>query len=90
MFCTSHSGASAGSFEDKIMLHCSAEMKRQQGITTEIGYYVFDILGYSGDAFNDDGLVVGKVQFQCNLNLSLNPASGDSTGSKRIEKGKVV
>ena len=70
MFCTSHSGASAGSFEDKIMLHCSAETKRQQGITTEIGYYVFDILGYSGDAFNDDGLVVGKVQFQCNLNLS--------------------
>ena len=37
----SHSGASSGSFnvfKDKIMLHCSAEMKCQQGFTTEIGY----------------------------------------------------
>ena len=37
-----------------------------------------------------DGVVAGKVEFQCNLNLSLNPACGDSTGSSRIEKGKVV
>ena len=34
--------------------------------------------------------MAGKVEFQCNLNLSLNPACGDSTGSNRIEKGKVV
>ena len=37
-----------------------------------------------------DGVVAGKVEFQCNLNLSLNPACGDSAGSKRIEKDKVV
>ena len=34
--------------------------------------------------------MVEKVEFQCNLNLSLNPACGDSTGSNRIEKDKVV
>ena len=38
----------------------------------------------------NDGVVVGKVEFQCNLNLSLNPACGDSTGSNPIGKGKVV
>ena len=38
----------------------------------------------------NDGVVVDKVEFQCSLNLSLNPACGDSTGSKRIEKDKVV
>ena len=37
-----------------------------------------------------DGVVVDKVDFQCSLNLSLNPACGDSTESKRIEKYKVV
>ena len=30
------------------------------------------------------------MEFQCNSNLSLSPACGDSTGSNRIEKGKVV
>ena len=30
------------------------------------------------------------MEIQCNLNLSLNPACGDSTGSNRIEKGKAV
>ena len=39
---------------------------------------------------HNDGVVAGKVEFQCNLNLSLNPACGDSTGSNQIEKGKVV
>ena len=39
---------------------------------------------------HNDGVVVDKVEFQCSLNLSLNPACGDSTGSNRIEKGKVV
>ena len=39
---------------------------------------------------HNDGVVVGTVEFQCSLNLSLNPACGDSTGSNRIEKGKVV
>ena len=39
---------------------------------------------------HNDGVVVGKVEFQCNLNLSLNPACGDSTGCNLIEKGKVV
>ena len=34
--------------------------------------------------------MVDKVEFQFGLNLSLNPACGDSTGSKRIEKYKVV
>ena len=34
--------------------------------------------------------MVDKEEFQCSLNLSLNPACGDSTGSKRIEKDKVV
>ena len=34
--------------------------------------------------------MVEKVEFQCNLNLSLNPACGDATGSNRIEKDKVV
>ena len=37
-----------------------------------------------------NGVVDGKVEFYCNLNLSLNFACSDSTGSKRIEKGKVV
>ena len=35
---------------------------------------------------HNDGVVAGKEEFQCNLNLSLNPACGDSTGSNRIEK----
>ena len=39
---------------------------------------------------HNDGVVVDKVEFQFRLNLSLNPACGDSTGSKRIEKYKVV
>ena len=39
---------------------------------------------------HNDGVVAGKVEFQCNLNLSLNPACGDSTGSNRIENGKVM
>ena len=39
---------------------------------------------------HNDGVVVSKVEFQCNLNLSLNPACGDSTGSNQIEKDKVV
>ena len=43
---------------------------------------------------HNDGVVIGKVEFQCNLNLSLNPslnpACGDSTGSNWIEKEKVV
>ena len=39
---------------------------------------------------HNDGVVAGKVEFQCNLNLSLNPACSDSTGSNRIENGKVV
>ena len=30
------------------------------------------------------------VEFQCSLNLSLNPACGNSTGNNRIEKDKVV
>ena len=39
---------------------------------------------------HNDSVVVGKVESQCNLNLGLNPACGDSTGSNRIEKDKVV
>ena len=39
---------------------------------------------------HNDGVAVGKVELQCNLNLSLNPACGDSTKSNRIEKGKFV
>ena len=39
---------------------------------------------------HNDGAVAGKEVFQCNLNLSLNPAGGDSTESNRIEKDKVV
>ena len=39
---------------------------------------------------HNDGVVVDKVEFQCSLNLSLNLACGDSTGSKRIEKDKAV
>ena len=39
---------------------------------------------------HNDGVVFGKAEFQCNLNLSLNPACGDSTGCNLIEKGKVV
>ena len=39
---------------------------------------------------HNDDVVVDRVEFQCSLNLSLNPACGDSTGSKRIEKDKVV
>ena len=38
----------------------------------------------------NDGVMVGKVEFQCSLNLSLNPACGDSTGSNQIEKSEVV
>ena len=34
--------------------------------------------------------MVGKVEFQCTLNSSSNPACGDSTGSNCIEKDKVV
>ena len=34
--------------------------------------------------------MVDKEEFQCSLNLDLNPACGDSTGSERIEKDKVV
>ena len=34
--------------------------------------------------------MVDKVELQCSLNLILNPACNDSTGSKRIEKDKVV
>ena len=37
-----------------------------------------------------DGVVVGKAEFQYSLNLSLNPTWGDSTGSNRKEKDKVV
>ena len=39
---------------------------------------------------HNDNVVVNRVGFQRSLNLSLNPACGDSTGSKRIEKDKVV
>ena len=39
---------------------------------------------------HNDGVVVDKVEFQCSLNLRLNHVCGDSTGSKRIEKDKVV
>ena len=39
---------------------------------------------------HNDGVVVDKVVFQCSLNLRLNHVCGDSTGSKRIEKDKVV
>ena len=39
---------------------------------------------------HNDSVVVGKVEFQCKLILSLNPACGDSTGSKRVEKDKVM
>ena len=39
---------------------------------------------------HNDGVMVDKVEFPCSLNLSLNPACGDSAGSKRIEKDKVV
>ena len=39
---------------------------------------------------HSDCIVVGKADFQCNLNLSLYPACGDSSGSNRIEKGKLV
>ena len=38
---------------------------------------------------HNDGVVGGKLEFQCKLNLSLNPTCGDSTGSNRIEKGKI-
>ena len=38
----------------------------------------------------NDGVVVGKIEFQCSLNFILNPASVDSTGSNQIEKDKVV
>ena len=37
---------------------------------------------------HNDGVVVDKVEFQCNLNLSLNPACGDSNGSNQIEKAR--
>ena len=39
---------------------------------------------------HNDGAVAGKEEFPCNLNLSLNPACGDSTESNRTEKDKVV
>ena len=39
---------------------------------------------------HNDGVVVSKVEFQCSLNLSLNLACSDSTGSDRIEKHKIV
>ena len=39
---------------------------------------------------HNDGVVVDKAVFQCSLNLRFNHACGDSTGSKRIEKDKVV
>ena len=35
---------------------------------------------------HNDGVVVGKVEFQWNLNFGLNLACGDSTGSNRIER----
>ena len=38
--------ASLTFFKDKIMLHCSPEVKCQEGFTTEIGYQVFNLLGY--------------------------------------------
>ena len=34
-------------FKDKIMLHCFPEIKCQQGFTTEIAYYVFNLSGYT-------------------------------------------
>ena len=34
-------------FKDKLMLHCFPEMKCQQGFTTEIGYSVGNVLGYT-------------------------------------------
>ena len=39
---------------------------------------------------HNGGVVIGKEEFQCNFSLSLNPVCGGSTGSNRIEKGKVV
>ena len=39
---------------------------------------------------HNDGVVGGKLEFQCKLNLSLNPTCGDSTGRNRIEKSMVV
>ena len=39
---------------------------------------------------HNDNVVVGKVEFQCSFSSTLNPACGDSTGSNRIEKHKVV
>ena len=39
---------------------------------------------------HNDVVLVDKVEFQCSLNLSLNPACGDLTKSKPIEKDKVV
>ena len=39
---------------------------------------------------HNDGVVVGKVEFQCSLNLSLNPSCGDSVEGNRIEKDSVV
>ena len=44
---------------------------------------------------HNDGVVVSKVEFQCNLNLSLNPVCGDSAGrvdlfEGRWEKGSVI
>ena len=39
---------------------------------------------------HNDGVVVGKVEFHCSLNLSLNAAYGDSTASNQIENDKVV
>ena len=39
---------------------------------------------------HNDGVLVDKLEFQCSLNVSLNPGCGHSTGNKRIEKGKVM
>ena len=39
---------------------------------------------------HNDSKMVDKVEFHCSLNLSLNPACGDSSGCKRIEQDMVV
>ena len=35
---------------------------------------------------HSDGVVVGIIEFQCRLNLSLKPACGDLTGINWIKK----
>ena len=37
---------------------------------------------------HNDGVVFGKAEFQCNLDLSLNPACGDST--KKCPKSVIL